>query len=162
MPEVISDTSPIQYLHQAGLLHILPALYTRLILPQGVVGELETGRSRGVELPDVSVLSWIEVRRVANLPFLRLSPDLGHGEKEVLALGLECSDSLVILDDALARRHAGLLEIPCTGTVGVLLKAKREGCLLRIAPVIHRLTELGFHLSAATRDAALDLAEESA
>jgi predicted nucleic acid-binding protein len=162
MPEVISDTSPIQYLHQAGLLHVLPSLYTRLILPQGVVGEIEAGRSRGVDLPDVSVLSWIEIRKVANLPLLRLSPDLGQGEKEVLALALECSGPLVILDDALARRHADLLEIPRTGTIGVLLKAKQENLLLRIAPVLQRLTDLGFYLSAATRDAVLHLADESA
>lgn len=161
MPEVISDTSPIQYLHQAGLLHILPALYTTLILPRGVVGELETGRSLGVALPDVDALPWIEIREVAHLPFLRLSPDLGRGEKEVLALGLESSDSLVILDDALARRHADLLQIPRTGTIGVLLKAKRENHLIRIAPVIQKLTEIGFHLSDAAREAALQLAEES-
>ncbi len=34
---VISNTSPLQYLHQAGLLDLLPRLFGRVIVPQAVV-----------------------------------------------------------------------------------------------------------------------------
>lgn len=161
MPEVISDTSPIQYLHQAGLLDLLLALYGKLTLPSGVVDELKAGRKLGVALPDVRTLSWIEIREVRSHRLLRLSPDLGLGEKQAIALALESADALVLLDDALARRQADLLEIRCTGTLGVLLKAKQQQILPRIAPIIAKLTELGFHLSARARDAVLLLAGES-
>jgi predicted nucleic acid-binding protein len=161
MPEVISDTSPIQYLHQAGLLDLLPAFYAKLIIPSGVVEELETGRQRGVSLPDVRTLSWVEIREVKSHRLLRLSPDLGLGEKQAIALALESAGSLVLLDDALARRQAELLEIRCTGTLGVLLKAKRLQILPAIAPVTARLIELGFHLSGRTREAVLRLSGES-
>lgn len=161
MPEVISDTSPIQYLHQAGLLDLLPALYDRLIVPSGVVDELNAGRELGVSLPDVRTLSWVEIREVRNRRVLRLSPDLGTGEKQAIALALESADALVLLDDALARRQAELLEIRCTGTLGVLLKAKRLQVLPQIAPVMAKLIGLGFHLSARARAAVLLLAGES-
>ncbi|HEV7668251.1 MAG TPA: DUF3368 domain-containing protein [Thermoanaerobaculia bacterium] len=162
MPDVISDTSPIQYLHQVGLLDLLPALYARLILPSGVVDELEVGRKLGVSLPDVRTLPWIEIREVTNRRVLRLSPDLGLGEKQAIALALESADALVLLDDALARRQAGLLEIRCTGTLGVLLKAKQLQVLPQIAPIIAKLTEFGFHLSVRAHAAVLHLAGEPA
>lgn len=36
MPEVIADTSPIQYLYQVNLLELLPALYVKVILSRAV------------------------------------------------------------------------------------------------------------------------------
>lgn len=56
MPDLICDTSPIQYLHQLELLHILPALGDRVLVPPAVVDEIAAGRSLGVDLPDLGHL----------------------------------------------------------------------------------------------------------
>ena len=64
MPEVISDTSPVQYLYQTNLLDLLPALYQRIFIPQAVFDELKVGRAHNINLPDISTLSWTEVRQV--------------------------------------------------------------------------------------------------
>ena len=57
MPEVVSDTSPIQYLYQIHLLDLLPDLYNRIKIPQAVADELSEGRSRGIHLPDIKPLT---------------------------------------------------------------------------------------------------------
>ena len=44
----------MQYLHQLGLLRVLPHLIGHIIVPPAVVDELAVGRSLGVNLPDVS------------------------------------------------------------------------------------------------------------
>ena len=62
MPKAICDTSPLQYLHQLELLHVLPALTEGVIVPPAVVDELATGRALGVNLPDVTELDWVSVR----------------------------------------------------------------------------------------------------
>ena len=160
MPEVISNTSPMQYLYQAGLLDLLPALYGRVVVPEAVAGELREGLTRGVELPDVAALSWAEVRAPKERTVLPLVSDLGPGEREALALAVETPDSLVIVDDALARKHALLLGVSFTGTLGVLLKAKRSGHLKAVGPALDKLDALGFRLSSETRAAALKLAGE--
>jgi len=51
-------------------------------------------------------------------------------QTEALALALESSDAVVILDDALARQVAATVGVRFTGTLGLLLDAKRaaEGC----------------------------------
>ncbi len=56
MPDVICNTSPLQYLHQLELLELLPALFGRVVVLQSVVEELERGLARGAPLPDVSAL----------------------------------------------------------------------------------------------------------
>ncbi len=74
-------------------------------------------------------------------------PDLGRGEAEVLALGCEEVEPLLIIDDALARKIAKLQAFKITGTAGVLLKAKKEGYFKEIKPILNRLKEIGFYLS---------------
>lgn len=160
MPDVISNTSSMQYLHQLGQLHLLPALVGTVILPPAVVEELAVGRARGLNLPDPASLDWVEIRRPASAVELTLVRDLGPGEKEVLALALESPDAVVILDDGLARQVAEALDIRLTGTLGVLLDAKRHGLVSAVGPLLDQLQSLRFRLSPHTRAAVLKLAGE--
>jgi len=63
LSEIISNTSPIQYLHQLGVLHVLPKLVTTVTVPPAVEDELTAGRALGLNLPDLQTLDWIVVRR---------------------------------------------------------------------------------------------------
>ena len=162
MPEVISNTSPLQYLHQLGLLHVLPALAGRVIVPPAVLQELAAGRAQGINLPELIGLDWVTVRHPSSQAALPLVTDLGPGETEVLAPALESSDAVVILDDALARQVAVTFGIRLRGTLGILLDAKRAGLVPTIAPLLDQLHALRFRLSSHTRAAILELAGESA
>lgn len=162
MPEVFCDTSPLQYLYQLDLLHILPELAGRVIVPAAVQEELAVGRQNGINLPDLRLLDWAEIRRPVSAPALPLVTDLGPGETEVLMLALEAADPLVILDDALARRIAEALELRLTGTLGLLLDAKRAGLVSSVRPCLDRLQELRFRIAPQTRSAVLHKAGETA
>ncbi len=161
MADVICNTSPIQYLHQLGLLHVLPALAGRVIVPPAVAEELSVGRAAGVNLPDLASLGWIRVQRPTSEPAAPLVADLGPGETQVLMLGLELHDAIVVLDDALARRFAESLGIRFTGTLGLLLDAKQRALVPHIAPLLDQLQALAFRLAPHTRAAVLRLAGES-
>ena len=160
MPEVVSNTSPLQYLHQLGLLDLLPRLVGRVTVPQAVVDELEAGRALGHDLPDVTSLAWVTVRTPA-APHVTY-PELGRGETDVLSLALElpAGEMVVILDDAQAREAASRLGLKLTGTLGVLLDAKRAGLIPAVEPHLDRLDALGFRLAGHTRSAVLRLAGE--
>ena len=160
MPEVICDVSPIQYLHQVGLLDLLRLRYGAITIPTAVAAELREGTLRRVELPAFETLDWMRIRQPAGGPLLPIVAELGAGEREVLALGTEAPDSLVILDDALARQYARMLKLRLTGTLGVLLKAKETGLLPAVAPVLERLQHLRFRMDPETRQAVLRLAGE--
>jgi uncharacterized protein len=161
MPEVIADTSPLQYLFQLGLLQLLPDFYGEVAVPAGVVQEVHSGLTRGVALPDLDSLPWLRIREARNAAVLPLAVSLGTGEREVLALAVESVDPLVILDDALARRFAVRLRLRLTGTLGLLLKAKKTGQIESVRPYLDRLEDLRFRLDGATRRSVLILADES-
>lgn len=160
MPEVICDTSPLQYLHQLGLIHILRDLAERVIVPPAVLDELSQGRSSGYDLPRPERLSWVVVRQPASPSTLRLVHDLGPGESQVLAVALETPGSVAVLDDRLARREAEVLQLPLTGTLGLLLDAKHTGLVAAVAPLLDRLQQLHFRVAPHTRAAVLRLASE--
>ena len=76
MPEVISDTSVMQYLFQTDLFSLLHDIYGQIQIPVAVRNELKQG-------------PWI--------------PGLGKGEHEVISLAKRTSDSLVLIDNGLVR-----------------------------------------------------------
>jgi uncharacterized protein len=160
MREVVSNTSPLLYLHQLGSIDLLPALYSQLLVPASVVEELAAGRAAGHDVPNVAALTWARVVSSPTLALLALATDLGKGEAEAIAIAHE-RNALLILDDGLARRHAKVVGVTLTGTLGVLVKAKTAGYIPTVAPLVSRLTELGFRLSEQTRLAILKLANEA-
>lgn len=160
MPEVICNTSPLQYLHQIGQLGVLPALAGHITVPPSVMAELDAGIAKGLDLPHLETLKWIRIKTPVSLPAVSLITDLGPGESQVLVLALETPGSIAILDDALARRVAAAKGIPIKGTLGLLLDAKRAGLLPAVRPSIEMLQDLGFRLAQQTRDAVLRIAGE--
>ena len=161
MAETICNTSPLQYLFQVDLLDLLPSLYGEVIVPEAVLVEIEDGRRQGLVLPDIESLPWAQVGRAKEQALLPILTDLGPGEREVLALAVERPGSLALLDDRLARRYALHLGLKFTGTLGILLLAKRVGRLRAVAPVLDELDRRGFRLDAGTRSVVLKLSGES-
>ena len=143
----ISNTSPLLYLNLIDRLTLLPQLYTEVLIPPAVEAELKAGAERAVRVPSVREIPWLRVQPLASELLIPLVMDLGRGEAEVIALGLEYADSRLILDDILARRIARSRKLQVTGTVGVIIKAKQEGLLPAVLPVLHILREAGLWLS---------------
>lgn len=160
MPDVVVDTSVVQYLHQARLLDLLPALYGIVMVPHAVAAELARGRDGGIDLPDVTTLEWMRLESKPSTKILPMTRHLGAGELDAIGLALERPDSLVLLDDRLARQYAAQLGLRYSGTLGILLRAKREGHLAALRPVIDQLVSLGFRLASETRVAVLQQAGE--
>lgn len=161
MSELICDTTVVQYLHQLHLLHILPALGSSVVLPEAVVVELDQGRVRGIDLPDLSSLGWVSVHTASLKPPLSHAVELGPGESEVLWLALERPNSIAVLDDAAAREQAIECGIRFTGVLGLLVDAKRQGLVPAVAPVLNELRRLGFYLSTRTQALILRQASEA-
>jgi len=163
MPDrlVISNTSPLLYLHQVGHLDLLPRLYGRVEIPPAVRDELRAGAERGVAVPDSSALEWLQIRPLRDTALLPVVVDLGSGEAEAIALAVAYPGSLLILDDSLGRRIARLNSLTYTGTLGVLVKAKVEGLLPSVSLVIDALRKTTMHLTPALIEMVLKEAGEA-
>ena len=151
MPDAVCDTSPLLYLHLTAHLDVLFNLYQQIVVPSAVVSELRQGELQGYDVPALAALPWASEEPVSPADLQRVSQSLDTGEREAIALALTKPDPLLILDDAAARTHAKSLEIPFTGTLGVVVKAKHAGLISAVVPCPDELNRAGFYLDAHVR-----------
>ena len=159
---IISNTSPLLYLHRIDALNWLPMLCEEVWIPQAVKQELSEGMRRGYEVPDPQRYEWLTVTDPHAVPSQWLNVDLGAGELAVLALALEHSECVVLLDDRQARRIAQSAGLSVWGTLRVLIEAKSQGLIQRVGAHVDRLEGAGMWMSAAIRRRVLALAGEDA
>lgn len=97
--KIIVNASPLFYLHRLRCLDIFQKLYREITVPEAVVMELDIGRKVGEDVPQLGKYKWIKIEKVSVPGFIKLILDLGPGEAEVLALGCESKNSLIVIDD---------------------------------------------------------------
>ena len=85
---------------------------------------------------------------------------IDKGESSAIALALETPDSTIILDDYKARKIAAQLGINYTGTIGVIIKAKLNGVIPSIKPILEKIKKTNFHLTVEIEMKALKEAKE--
>jgi len=154
---VVSDTTPLQYLHQSRTLDLLPKLFDRVIVPPAVIGELAEGRARGHDLPLLEGVPWVEIASPRQA--LVLPSKLGRGEQEAISVAVERHLS-VLMDDYDARTCAISLGLHVLGTFGILLRAKRQGFLPAVMPTVDAIVGCGFRISERMRRQVQELAGE--
>jgi predicted nucleic acid-binding protein len=146
---VVVDTSCLIALSALSQLELLHDFYGRVLIPRGVAQEF------GEPLPD-----WITLVDAAPLVVAALRESLDLGEAEVIAVAAEEQGSLAILDDDRARTTCRAMGVPLTGTLGVLLRAKREGRLPSLSAALDVLDTVGFYLSTELKARVRELAGE--
>jgi len=156
----ISNTSPLLYLHRIGRLDWLLEIFDDIIVPSAVLNELQEGRQRGYDSPDLSTYTWFQIVEPISIPANLAVGDLGLGEQTAIALALENSGFVVLLDDALARSTAQALGLTVWGTLKILLTAKSQGLTEQIAPLVDQLQDAGMWISDDIRSRVLNLAGE--
>ena len=147
IPAVVDSTALIG-LERIQRLDLLPAIIDPVVVPPAVATEFG---SKPVWMIQAAP------KDLGMVAALRLIVDFG--ESEAIALAYE-RGLRIILDDRKAREAARRLGIPVTGTVGLIVKAKAEGIIGEIRPLLDALEVNDFRISPALRQEALRLAGE--
>lgn len=161
MLRVIVNSTPLIALCKIGGLDLLHEVYGRIVIPQAVfdeVTEKDDSACREIrERPD-----WITVAQISDQTQRQMyRAKLHDGEVEVMILAQEPPlADLVIIDDNAAKKTAKYLGLHVTGTLGVLLKAKRMGLIERIGSIIDELCKNGFYVDNSVKAMALKQAGE--
>jgi predicted nucleic acid-binding protein len=160
---VVSDSSPLVTLAAVGRLDLLRALFTTVLIPDAVYREVVTHGEGRAGATEVSDASWIRRASVENTPLVRaLALSLDVGEAEAIALALERDADLVLLDERRGRQQAERMGLTITGTLGVLVEAKRQNLIAEIRPILDALrAEADFWIADALYQRTLDLAGEN-
>ena len=147
---IISDTSCFIILTNIGELELLHKVYGQIVTTPEIATEY------GEILPE-----WVEIATVKDKYRQQLlEMQIDRGESSAIALALETSDSTIILDDYKARKIADQLGIIFTGTIGVIIKAKLNGIIPSIKPLLEKIKQTDFRLPADIELQALKEANE--
>jgi predicted nucleic acid-binding protein len=141
---VVTDTTPINYLVLIGHVDILPSLYSHVVIPQAVVGDLQHPRTPEIIRARIAAPpSWCTIQSPHGPPDATLLY-LGDGEREALTLFRELGADAVLTDDSEAYEEARRRGIPVLRTLGILEEASRRG-LLDLLTVLARLQTTTFY-----------------
>jgi predicted nucleic acid-binding protein len=158
--EPVVNASPLIYLSRARLLDLLLILGPSLRVPRPVAAEIRMRGSSDETAHALATVPWLQTVESPAAPPEILEWDLGEGETAVLACALRVPGTLAVIDDLAARRCAETLKIPLIGTLGVVLRAKRQGRIEAARPVLERLAKAGMYLSDRVSNRALALVGE--
>lgn len=148
MRKVVVNTTPLIALSHVGQLDILKKLYGEIIIPEAVYRELSVKKDSICKKAVDRALDWIQVDKIKNqMAKAMYKTQLHDGEVEVMILAKEIAADVVIIDDANAKKHAKYLGLPVTGTLGVLIKAKQNGYIDELKPVLQQMVENGIYIS---------------
>ena len=147
---IVCDTSPLSYLVLIGEVSLLPELYGTVLIPRAVERELAhpdgplKTRQWIAESPSwLDVVSAEEPREEPN----SVSPDLlqvlDPGERAAIRLAAIADVRLFVIDERDGRRVAKRLDLPVTGTIGVLDVAAAAD-LIDVPDMVARLRKTSF------------------
>jgi len=156
---IVPDSSALIALSICDSLWLLERLFGEVKIPSAVFHEvIQHGKPQSQLLR-----SYCEGKITAvklNPVQLERVKGLGRGELEAIALYLELSAELLVIDDAKARKIAVSNHLEVMGSLGVLLLAKQKHLVEQISPLIASLNASNIYLSQRLITQALELAEE--
>lgn len=147
MRKVIVNSTPLIVLCGIDRLDILREMYQNIYIPSAVFQEITAkGDSAGKQI--CSAGDWIHVEQIRNYSEKKMyKAKLHDGEVEVMILAQEQKADLVIIDDNAAKKTAKYLGLTVTGTLGVLVKAKRQGIIEEVRPLLMEMKRNGFYVN---------------
>ena len=156
---IVCNAGPLISLARIGRLDLLPSLFGEVIVPRAVYREI-TGDGSLPGAGDLAQAGWLKIAEIQDSSGVaRLLSSLDAGEAEVLILARELSATAAI-DEKRGRRIAEELGVSQTGTVGILLSAKKEGLVPSVRSLLDELSAKGVRLSSRLYTEACRLAGE--
>jgi predicted nucleic acid-binding protein len=147
---VITDASCFILLDKIDSLPLLQTLF------KTVTTSVEVAQEFGKPLPD-----WVQIKAVQDKNFQSaLFLQVDAGEASAIALAAENQPSLLIIDDLKGRKLAQKLNLTITGTLGLLLTAKKEGLIPRIEPIFDKIQSTNFRIAPSLLESILKQAGE--
>jgi len=145
---IVINTGPtIALVAALGDLKVLKYLYDDVFVSAEVCSEVLQGGSSSFAVKEFNDASWL-TKKTALLtisPFLNQTLDIG--EASVIQLALQKGVSTVCIDETVGRRIARLNNLKVTGSIGVLLRAKKEGFPILMQEAIQSMQSHGIWLS---------------
>lgn len=144
-PAVV-NTGPILALSLLGVFDLLKKLYQPVYIASAVEQEIQFGGQGAPGYIEVIESGWLVKCNLEDPLPLLLSMELDPGEAETIALALQKRVKRILIDETIGRQIATHLGLRPTGTVGILLRAKKSEYISEVRPLLDNLIREGFWL----------------
>lgn len=146
---IVSNTSPLMNLAIIGQLKLLRKIFPRIAVPEEVWKELTIDGRGKPGADEIMTADWIEILSVRNTELVTyLCKDLDIGESAAIALAVERKAKMILLDETDGRNIAEYYNLPKTGLIGILIRAKKRHLITEIRPFLDDLrTQANFWIS---------------
>jgi len=154
----ITNASPMIYLGKIGAINLLLKIFDEIYTTSEVIDEVikkEMAPERNVLQQFISTHVKVKNPKNQNLKSKIASLQIHIGEASIIVLAEELShnkeDPTLIIDDLAAREVAIAMNLPITGTIGIILRATKQKIITkkRAKYLIDQLVfKTNFHLSA--------------
>jgi uncharacterized protein len=139
---VVTDTSVVLNLCFLRAEGLLPTFYAEVVAPPAVKREFERLATFDKRFQRLKFPSFIAVEEASTTPSeLANAIDLDEGEIAALALAVERKIQDVLIDESTARAKAVKLGLRVTGVIGVLIRARQDGLIPALKPLLLRLRD---------------------
>ncbi len=156
----IADSGPLICLARINQLELLPQLFSKIFVPPEVWNEVTVKGQGYPSAQEISRVTWFIFQTPDPQMVKPLSILVDDGEAQAIALAQSIPESTILMDDARARKIAERLEIKQVGTIGLLLRAKKQHLLEKIKPHLDALVENGIYIRKELLDKVLRAAGE--
>ena len=159
--QIVINTGPLIAIVAAlGDLRALQ-FYERVWVPFEVCEEITAGGAAQFAVAEFEVAHWLNKLAQPTTTAAVLLNTLDRAEAAVIQLALDQGIETVCIDEAAGRRMARLNELRLTGSIGILLHARREGYPLSMRQAIDRMKAHGVWVSDRVIAFALEQAGEA-
>lgn len=151
----VVNASPLILLARIDALDLLHQLAEEVAVPAAVLAEVRARPGQATVISESVERGELQMAPDARPPEEIAGWDLGRGESQVLTFALANPLWEAVLDDLEARRCARSLNVPVTGTLGVILRSKQAGLIQAARPLVEELVREGAYLARDLIDTAL-------
>lgn len=146
MLKIVVNSTPLIILCAIDCLSLLQKLYHEILIPEAVFREV-TAKKDSACNQLLKPCDWIRVVPVKDTSEKKMfKAKLHEGEVEVMILAEEQKADLLIIDDNAAKRTAKYLGFNVTGSLGILVKARQEGLIGELKPILTAMKNEGFYI----------------
>ena len=143
---VVINTSPWIALSVCNQVDLLNEVYENVLIPSAVEREIIAGGKNRPGARELGEATWLNVMEIQDITKIFLLHELDRGEGEVIILAQEQKINQVIIDERVARMHASVAGLSLMGTLGFLLKSKKQNLIPEIRPLIEKILQAGIYI----------------
>lgn len=146
---IVADTGPLIALALVDLLPLLPTLFSAVYVPETVLREA----TRDISRPGAQAIQTVIEKGLIIVQSVTLSKNLqdlidvlDQGEAEALSLAQELN-AMLLIDERRGRKVALKHGVAIIGSAAMLIKAKQQGLITKVKPLIEKLNLHGYRMS---------------